>query len=440
MADKPLTHGRILGIALPLVASNVTVPLVGLADAGVVGQLPGSAALTGAVGLGAAILSLMYWLFGFLRMGTVGLTSQAVGAGQTDENIALFYRTFGLGLVFGLCLVALQIPAFNAAFLFAPATPEVENLTRAYLDIRIWSAPAAIAIYGVTGWLIGQERTRAVMWILTWINGLNILLDVVFVMGLGWGVPGVAWATFWAEWTGLSLGLWFCRDALARAVRPSMALILDKARLGAMAVLNTDIMIRSLLLMLGFSSFAFVGSSFGDVSLAANTVLQQLAMTTAYAMDGFAFAAEALVGRYFGAGQVHKLREAAIKTTLWGAGICVAMAAALWVFGPAIIDLLTKDSAVQSQARVYLFWMVLAPLIGWPSWMLDGIFIGATRSRDMRNMMAVSFAAYIALLALLVPLWGNHGLWAALSLFYVLRGITLAAKYPALERAVRAAG
>ncbi len=434
MADA-LTHRRILGIALPLVASNITVPLVGLADAGVVGQLPNSAALTGAVGLGAAILSMLYWFFGFLRMGTVGMTSQAAGADDAGEVSALFFRATGLGVVFGLLVVALQIPAFWAAFQIAPASSEVEGLTREYLNIRIWSAPAAIAIYGLTGWLIGQERTRAVLILLTWINGLNILLDVVFVLGLGWGVPGVAFATFVAEWTGLALGLWLCRDAFADGALRRVDAILNGARLKAMAILNTDIMIRSVLLMIGFTSFTLIGSDFGDVTLAANTVLQQFVFITAYAMDGFAFAAEALVGRFFGARNRSKVREAAIKTSLWGAGICTAMAVVFYAFGPSIIDLLTKDVLVREEARIYLWWMVLTPLIGWPAWMLDGIFIGATRSRDMRNMMIVSFAAYVAVLFVTVPALGNTGLWLSITLFYVIRGITLAVRFPALVRA-----
>lgn len=434
MADA-LTHRRILGIALPLVASNITVPLVGLADAGVVGQLPNSAALTGAVGLGAAILSMLYWFFGFLRMGTVGMTSQAAGADDAGEVSALFFRATGLGVVFGLLVVALQIPAFWAAFQIAPASSEVEGLTREYLNIRIWSAPAAIAIYGLTGWLIGQERTRAVLILLTWINGLNILLDVVFVLGLGWGVPGVAFATFVAEWTGLALGLWLCRDAFADGALRRVDAILNGARLKAMAILNTDIMIRSVLLMIGFTSFTLIGSDFGDVTLAANTVLQQFVFITAYAMDGFAFAAEALVGRFFGARNRSKVREAAIKTSLWGAGICTAMAVVFYAFGPSIIDLLTKDVLVREEARIYLWWMVLTPLIGWPAWMLDGIFIGATRSRDMRNMMVISFAAYVAVLFVTVPALGNTGLWLSITLFYVIRGITLAVRFPALVRA-----
>ncbi|MGB1235600.1 MAG: MATE family efflux transporter [Planktomarina sp.] len=431
----PLTHRRILGIALPLVASNITVPLVGLADAGVVGQLPDSAALTGAVGLGAAILSMMYWMFGFLRMGTVGLTSQASGAEDTGEVSALFFRATGLGIVFGIALIILQIPAFWMAFTIAPATDQVEGFTHTYLSIRIWSAPAAIAIYGITGWLIGQERTRAVMLILTWINGMNILLDIVFVLQLDMGVAGVALATLIAEVTGLALGLWLCRDAFVGAAYKRLDHILDRAKLKAMAILNTDIMIRSLLLLIGFSSFTFIGSGFGEVTLAANTVLTQFVFVTAYAMDGFAFAAEALIGRFFGARNPAKVREAAIKTTMWGAIICTTLAVAFYIFGPEIIDRLNKDPAVQAEARVYLWWMILTPLIGWPAWMLDGIFIGATRSRDMRNMMVISFVVYVFLLLICVPTLGNTGLWLAITLFYVVRGVTLGARIPALIRA-----
>lgn len=430
--DGAITHARVLHIAVPIVLSNATVPILGAVDTGVVGQM-GLAAPIGAVGIGAFILSAIYWIFGFLRMGTVGLTSQAAGAGDRSEVAALLTRALLIGLGAGAAVIVLQLPLFWLAFQQAPASAEVEALATDYMRIRVWSAPAAIAIYGITGWLIAQERTRAVLAIQLWMNGLNILLDLWFVLGLDWGVNGVAVATFLAEWSGAALGLWFCRGAFAVPDWRNWAQVFDRERLMHMLSVNSDILVRSLLLEAIFLSFLFVGSGFGDVTLAANQVLLQFLMITAYAMDGFAFAAEALVGQAMGARARAVLRRAAAVTSFWGLVTVLALALVFAVTGRWIIDLMATSEAVRATARVYLPYMVAAPPVGWASWMLDGIFIGATRTRDMRNMMAVSFAVYCLALLVLLPTMGNHGLWLALLVSFVARGVTLGLRYPALE-------
>jgi multidrug resistance protein, MATE family len=430
----PLSHRRVLRIAVPVVISNATIPLLGIVDTAVVGQI-GDPVPIGAVGLGAAILTSVYWAFGFLRMGTVGLAAQAIGARDAGEVAALLTRVLMIGAGAGLALILLQVPIFAAALWLAPASAEVEALVSTYLTIRVFSAPAAIAIYGITGWLIAQERTGAVLALQLFQNGLNIVLSAVLVLGLDLGVAGVAWGTFVAEWCGLALGLWLCRAAFRVPAWRDWTRVLDRVQLWRMASVNVDILIRSLLLLAAFTSFIFLGSDFGDVTLAANQVLIQFVYVTSYAMDGFAFAAEALVGQATGARARARLRRAAILTSLWGLGAAGVMAGLFLVGGGAIIDLMTTAPGVREAAREFLPWMVLGPLAGWASWMLDGIFIGATRTRDMRNMMAVSFVGYVMLVALLVPLLGNHGLWAALVGFFVLRGVTLGFRYPALERA-----
>ncbi|MGR3616468.1 MAG: MATE family efflux transporter [Paracoccaceae bacterium] len=430
--SRPLTHRRVLNIAIPIVLSNATVPILGAVDTGVVGQL-GTATPIGAVGIGAIILSALYWIFGFLRMGTVGFTSQAVGAEDSAEVSALLTRALMIGLTGGALVVLLQLPLFWVAFSMAPASEEVEALARQYLGIRIWSAPAAIALYGITGWLIAQERTMAVLILQVWMNGLNILLDLWFVLGLGWGVEGVAIATFLAEWSGLVLGLWFCRAAFQVPDWRNWGQVFDVVRLKHMALVNTDILIRSLLLEAVFVSFLFFGSGFGDVALAANQVLLQFLMITAYAMDGFAFAAETLVGQEFGARKKSTLRRSAWLTSFWGL-VVVCVLAILFAFGGGwIIDLMATSPEVREVARIYLPYMVAAPLLGWSAWMLDGIFIGATATRDMRNMMLISAVIYFLAAALLLPMFGNHGLWLALLISFVARGISLATRYPALE-------
>lgn len=434
---ETITHRRVLHIAVPIVLSNATVPILGAVDTGVVGQI-GLAAPIGAVGIGAVILSALYWIFGFLRMGTVGLTSQAAGRRDTPEVSALLTRALFVGAGAGALMVLAQVPLFWAAFRLSPASPEVESLARTYMGIRIWSAPAAISLYGITGWLIAQERTRSVLAIQLWMNGLNIGLDLLFVLGLDMGVSGVAIATFIAEWSGAALGLWLCRAAFSGPAWRDWLVVFDRVKLRRMAALNSDILIRSLLLEAVFVSFLFLGAGFGDITLAANQVLLQFLMITAYGLDGFAFAAEALVGQAMGAGNVARLRRGAVLVSVWGGLSCLGLAIVFAVSGGAIIDLMTTNPEVRGAARVYLMYMVAAPVVGVAAWMLDGIFIGATRSRDMRNMMIVSFVIYAAVAAILVPLLGNHGLWLALLVSFVARGVTLGLRYRALEGAAGA--
>jgi MATE family multidrug resistance protein len=430
--SQDITHRRVLRIALPIVLSNATVPILGAVDVGVVGQL-GEAAPIGAVAMGAIILTTIYWIFGFLRMGTVGLVGQAAGAGDDDEVSAWLTRAMLVALAGGLGLILLQAPIFWVAFKLSPASAEVESLARSYLFIRIWTAPAAIAVYALTGWLVAMERTGAVFWIQLGMNGVNVVLNFVFVLGFGWGVEGVAIATVIADITGAGLGLWFCRSALDRPAWRNWPRVFQRAELVRMALLNTDILLRSAMLMIIFSSFVFLGARFGDVTLAANEVLIQFMYITAYAMDGFAFAAETLIARAYGRGDRARVRRFAVMTSMWGMLVCVGTALGFLLAGPWLIDVMAKDTDVQLAARDYLWWMVAAPLMGCAAWMLDGIFIGAARGRDMRNMMAASFAIYWISVVVLLPIWGNHGLWAALLISFIARGITLGLRYPALE-------
>lgn len=429
---EAITHRRVLAIALPIVLSNATVPLLGLVDTGVVGQL-GPPEPIAAVGLGAVVLGALYWVFGFLRMGITGLTAQAIGRGDDDESARLLLRGLLVAGVGGLGLIVLQLPLFWGALAMSKPSPEVAELTRSYMCVRIWAAPAPIGLYAITGWLIAAERTRAVLLLQLWTNGVNMGLDLLFVFGLGAGVEGVAWATVIAELTGLGLGLWLCRAALARAWQNSWAAIFDRSSLLHMTVVNSDIMIRSLLLQAIFLSFVFLGSRMSTLHLAANQILLHFLEVTAYGLDGFALAAETLVGQAHGARNRAKLRRAAVVTSLWGAAISVVLSVVFLVAGASIIDLIAKDPGVRAAAREFLPYMAAAPVLGVASWMLDGIFIGATRARDMRNMMALSTGVYAVSVVALLPLLGNHGLWIALLISFVARGVMLGLRYPALE-------
>lgn len=424
-----ITHGRVLRIAGPIVLSNATVPLLGAVDTAVVGQL-GDAASLGAVGIGAVILATLYWAFGFLRMSTSGLAAQAHGSGDRGERSAVLLRALIVGAVAGLGLVLVQGLLFNAAFGVAPASAQVEGLARDYLAIRIWGAPATIALYALTGWLVGLERTRGVLVLQLWQNGLNIGLDLWFVLGLGWGVPGVALSTLIAEWTGLALALWLARDAFGPALREGLARLGDGPAIRLMFSASRDIMGRTVLLQLSFTSFVFLGARFGDVTLAANQVLMQFLEITAYALDGFAFAAEALVGQAIGARSAGQTRAAGRICMQWGLGGAAGLALAFALTGPLIIDLMTTAPDVRETARAYLPWLVAAPVIGVAAWIYDGIFIGALMTRDMLRAMLVSVAVYVLALLVLVPAAGNHGLWAALMVLNATRTLTLWRLYP----------
>jgi multidrug resistance protein, MATE family len=429
-----ITHRRILGTALPIVLSNATVPLLGAVDTGVIGQL-GEAAPIGGVGIGAVILTSIYWVFGFLRMGTTGLVAQARGAGDVAETGALLLRGLIIAFAVGAAFILGQVLVFRAALAIAPASGEVEALARSYLAIRIWGAPATIGLYALTGWLIAMERARGVLALQVGMNGLNVLLDLLFVLQFGWGIEGVAVATLISEWSGLILGLWLCRSAFAGDRWRDWPRVLDRSRLARMAAVNGDILIRSVLLQACFTAFLFLGAGLGDVTLAANQVLLQFLQITAYALDGFAFAAEALVGQSFGQRNPGALRRAAVMCSQWGTGFGLGLSALFLAGGPFLIDIMTTAPEVRLEARHYLVWIGLAPLVGVASWMLDGIFIGATRTRDMRNAAIASVSIYAVAVLILLPLLGNHGLWAALMVLLVARAVTLGLRYPALERA-----
>ncbi|MDA8739927.1 MATE family efflux transporter [Rhodobacteraceae bacterium] len=429
-----ITHSRVLKIAVPILLANITVPLLGLVDTGVVGQIKSPVPI-GAVAIGALILTTVYWFFGFLRMGTTGLTSQAVGAGDRAEVAAILSRVLLFAIVSGGLIFVLQTPLFWGAFQVSPASEAVESMARDYLRIRIYSAPAAIAVLGLVGWLIGQERTREVLYLQLWMNGLNIILDLWFVLGLGWGASGVALATVLAEMSGLGLGLWFCRDTLMAPTFRAWDAVLNRVRLVRMLTVNRDILLRTLMLQVIFVSFTFVAARYGDVPLASTQVLMQFFALTSFALDGFAFAVETLVGQAVGGKNRQALRQSVIKCTQWGVAMVFILAAGIGLGGEGLITVMTKATEVQVEAQRYLPYLIAAAALSLPAFMLDGVFLGATQTAAMRDMMAVSLGIYILCLLALLPFLAMHGLWIALLVSLVARGATLAMRYPALESA-----
>jgi multidrug resistance protein, MATE family len=435
----PITDRRILRLALPIVAANLSMPLLGAVDTGVVGQM-GAAAPIGAVGLGAVILASVYWIFGFLRMGTTGLVAQAVGAGDLAESGAILTRGVMIGLVAGLVMVAGQAALVTGAFRIAPASPEVEALTRSYLSIRIWGAPATIALYALTGWLIATERTGSVLVLQLVMNGLNVVLDLWFVLGFGWGVEGVAVATLIAESAGFALGLWLCRAAFSGRQWRDWPRVFDRVRLARMWQVNADIMLRSVTLQGAMTAFLFTSAGLGDVTLAANQVLWQFMVLASYALDGFAFAAEALVGQAVGAGSVALMRRAAWRASLWAFAGGLLLACGFWGLGPWVIGIMTPVPEIQATALATLPFVIVLAVIGVGPYMLDGIFTGALGAREMRNTVMLAVAIYACLIWALVPIYGNPALWGALMVLNVLRAVFLGALYPRLERRTQAGG
>lgn len=429
--------GRVWRLAGPIILANLTVPLLGAVDTAVVGRLPDPAYL-GAVAVGATIFSFVYWGFGFLRMSTTGLTAQAWGQGDAAEVKAAFARAAGIALAIAGALILLQGPILWAALGLFEATDQVEDLAAGYFTIRIWGAPAALMNYVLLGWFLGRQDARTPLLLQILINAVNIALDLLFVVGLGWDVRGVAAATAIAEWSGLLLGLLLVRRALAAsgAGPVGRARLLDREALRRLVAVNRDIFIRTLCLVGAFAYFTMRGATMGEITLAANAVLLNFLTIASFGLDGFAHAAEALVGRSLGRRDRADF-DAAVRSVFKWAAVLAGGAAALFVLaGPALIALLTDIPAVRAEANHFLLWPALLPLVSVWCFTFDGIFIGATRGADLRNAMILSLAVYLAALHWAQPAFGNHGLWFAMTLFMAVRGLSLAALYPRLKRSV----
>ncbi len=427
---------RVWRIAGPIILSNMSVPLLGAVDTAVMGHLPGPHFI-GAVALGALIFSYIYWGAGFLRMGTTGLTAQAFGAGDGEALRATLARAWLLAAAIALALLLFQGPILVLALTLIEGSAEVEGQTAIYYQVRIWAVPAALANYVALGWLIGVHRAAAMMALQIFMNGINIGLDLVFVMGLEWGVAGVAWASVIAEYAAAATGLWLILGGLDAV--PGHWLrrrAFDLLQIRRMMAVNLDIFVRTICLVTAFAYFTAQAAKLDDVTLAANAVLMTLFTLMAFGLDGFAFAAEALVGQAVGARDAAALRAAVRLSTLWALGTAAVFSVAYLIAGTLVIAAITDIAAVRARAFAFLPWAVVAPLISVWSFQLDGIFIGATRTADMRNMMIVSLAVYLAAVWLLVPWLGNHGLWLAFLTFMATRGITLGLRYPALARII----
>jgi MATE family multidrug resistance protein len=426
-----VTHRLVLSIAIPMTLGFLTTPLIGLTDTAVAGRLGSADALAG-MAVGAVIFDLLLGSFNFLRASTTGLVAQAFGRGDRREEQAVYWRSLAIALCSGLAL-ALLSPFLLAAglFLMAPS-PGVAEVTTVYFSIRVLSAPLSLANYALLGFVLGRGQGMTGLFLQAVINGVNIVLSIVLGLGLGWGVAGIAWAAFTGETVGMLTGLLLIVSRFDRRERPSRAEIFARERMRALFSLNRDIMIRTFVLIGAFAIMTRIGSSMGPLVLAANAVLMNIFLVAGYYLDGIANAAEQLVGRAFGANFRPAFDRAVKLTMLWSFGLGVVTTLLFLLFGENIIGFLTTTESVRAEAVKYLPWAALTAITGALAFQMDGVFIGATWSAAMRNMMLAAFVGYLAAIGLFVPLLGNQGLWLALNLFLAFRGIFLALRLPAL--------
>jgi MATE family multidrug resistance protein len=413
--------------------ANLTTPLIGIVSTIAIGRL-GDATLLGGVAITSVIFDCLFWLFAFLRMSTLAFTAQSLGAGETQELLAHLVRGFVVAALIGTSLIVLQVPL--AAVLLG-AVGGSEGVTRAakvYFSIRIWSAPLALANYVVLGWLIGQARAPLALGVQIAINVINMAATALLVLVLDAGIAGAAIAAVVAEAAGLLLGILIARRLTYGKPAVPRAALLDRAKLMRMLTVNRDIMIRTAALISTFLFFTAQGARAGDVTLAGNAVLNNFLLISAFFLDGLANAAEQLCGRAYGARDRISFSSATRLVILWGFGFALVLTATYALFGPLLIDIMTASEDVRHSARDYLRFVVLAPILGIFAFAYDGIFIGATWARDMRNLMVLSLLIFLATW-LGLRSFGNAGLWGALLVHYAARGGLQALRYPALLKA-----
>jgi MATE family multidrug resistance protein len=427
-----VTHRHVFAIAGPAMLANVTTPLLGVVATAAIGRL-GDSAVLGGVAMAALVFDCIFWLFGFLRMGTVALTAQAFGAGDATERSAVLARALMLSAAIGLALIALQVPLATLIFGSMGGSDTVRSAAEHYFFIRLWSAPFALGNYVMLGWLVGLARPMLALSIQIVINVINMALTVGLVLVLDWSITGAALAAVVAEAAGLALGLTMAWRVLEGRFDFGSASLLDRTKLLRMLAINRDIMIRTAALVAAYLFFTAQGARAGDVALAANAVLHNFTLVGAFFLDGLANAAEQLCGRAYGARDRIAFGRAVKLIVLWGFVFGAGASALFMLFGSPFIDLMTANPDVRREAHHYLWLAALAPVCGVMAFVFDGVYIGATWVRDMRNLMVASFLVYLAVWWATLPL-GNAGLWIAILSFFIARGVLQAARYPALAK------
>ncbi|MDI9604529.1 MAG: MATE family efflux transporter [Bacteroidota bacterium] len=414
---------RIFRLALPNIITNVTVPLLGIIDIAIAGRL-GSPVYIGAIALGCSIFNVIYWNFGFLRMSSSGFAAQAYGARDLPEVMNVFARSLAIGLGSGVAIVLLQYPIGALAFKLVQSGPESIQHVKTYFRFVVWGAPAVLGMYAFKGWFIGMQNARIPMVIAIFNNVLNIVLSLLFVYGFGMKIDGIALGTMLSQWVSFLVTAafwWKYYRRLLKYLRTES--IWDKEAMRDYFRVNGDIFVRTLLLSLVTTFFTFASSAMGETILAVNALLMQFFMLFSYFMDGFAYAGEALTGRYVGAKNEEYLRWMIRRIFFWGMLVSLAAILIYALFPDLILRVMTNDLSIIDHAKRYMFWTLLIPITGFAAFLWDGIFIGATASKEMRNAMLLAsllfFAAYFAL----TPVWGNNGLWFSFILYLLVRGV-----------------
>ena len=425
MKNERLNHS-ILRLAIPNIISNITVPLLGLVDMMLMGHLD-SVTYIGAIGLGGTIFSVLYSIFSFMRAGTTGLTAQAYGGNDHQEISYGFYRSMGIALIATVLVLSLQRPIEWIAMQLLNGSDEVLHYTSEYFRVRIWAAPAVLSLYTFNGWYIGMQNTTIPMVIAILINTVNIGLSVLFVNVFQMGVTGVALGTVIAQYTGLLTAIIFMLARYRRYLIPlERKVLLHADKLKRFFKVNTDFMIRSILLVLTIAFFTNQSAKLGDDILAVNMILMQFFYIFSYFTDGFAYAGEALVGRFTGAHDINNLKKTIRYLFYWGLGLTLPFTLLYWVFPEAFIHLISDQPGIAAQARPYYIYMILIPVITFAAFLWDGIYIGATAAKEIRNTMIIaSLFVFLPAWFLLMPRFGNHGLWIAFLLFMVARGLSM---------------
>lgn len=418
------THNReILQIALPSIVSNITVPLLGLIDAAIVGHL-GAASYIGAIAVGGMLFNIIYWIFGFLRMGTSGMTSQAYGQKDEAETMRILARSMGVGMLIALALIILQYPIERIAFTLMKATPEVERLASLYFRICIWGAPAVLGLYSISGWCIGMQNSRFPMYVAITQNIVNILASLVLVYGFGMKIEGVAIGTLVAQYAGLLMAAWLWTSHFKRLL-PYIQLqtLLAKGAIRRFFQVNRDIFFRTLCLVAVTMYFTSAGAAQGEVILAVNTLLMHFFTFFSYIMDGFAYAGEALVGKHLGANDRPALRQMVHQLFVWGIVLSLVFTLVYGIGGKVFLGLITNEQSVITASSAYFYWVLAIPLAGFAAFLYDGIFIGATATRWMLYAMSIATTAFFLIYYGFRGAMDNHALWLAFITYLALRGI-----------------
>lgn len=431
-------YTNIIRLALPIILANSAVPLLGLVDTAVIGQT-GQASDLGAIALAALIFSFVYWGFGFLRMGTTGFIAQALGAKDHDELDALVFRTVLLGLIIGICLIILQKPIELLATAFLQASPEVNAGVREYFYIRIWGAPATLITFSLLGTFIGMGWTKQLLWIQLLLNGINMALNMLFVLGWQMGVKGIALGTVIAEWAALvfALVLLLRNMKIAMPWQRAKALqqrIFHAGRLLALFQVNRDIMIRTLALISGFAWFAQQGANQGDSVLAANHILLQFVSLSAFFLDGYANVAEMRIGHAYGAKDHKQFKREVKDTTVLAAITALFLALLIFFYADVFIVWLTQDPSVQATAIQYKNFAALYVFVSFAAFQLDGIFIGVTQTKAMRNSTLIALIILVSVGTWWSNQYQNTGLWWALIMYVIARAVVLGWYYPKITK------